>query len=295
MNSKNRFPTTALQTDPGSPAFFLQRFQGRKKAVSHGPHRHHFFEIVVIEEGTGTHILADGVVPAKRGDIFVISPGESHNPDGLDSTTHWILAFDGSFISRGCGIDRLPYSGLPGEIVLLGFARSPGASPIACELSEMNLQLWLSFFEMAQKEFAEKQLGYVERTHALLTLILIDIARLAAPTMTFSTGKNRAILVKFFAILEGHFRNRLNLNQLAKQLKLSSAYLTDLIRKETGKTAMDWLRSRRLSEGKLLLLETEKSIKEIAVDVGYSDSNLFIRHFRQDFGQSPNAWRESQS
>lgn len=295
MNPKNRVLATTLKAESGSPAFFIQRFQGRQEAVSHGPHCHRFFELVVIEDGKGSQTLENNWVTANKGDVFVLAPGETHNPDGLDSTTHWIIAFDGSFISRKCEANHLPYSGLPGEVVLLGFARPAGAAPVVFQLSDAALQFWLSLFQRARQELAEKKLGYIESTQALLSLILIELARLAAPQMSYSPGEHRAILASFFAVLEEHFRSRTNLKLLSKSLNLSAAYLTDLIRRETGRTAMEWLRVRRLSEAKFLLRETHKSIKEIATEVGYQDSSLLIRHFRQELGQSPKAWRDAQS
>src|SRR5690348_7783962 len=100
MNSKRRVPATILITEPETPPFFIRQFQGRNEAVSHGPHKHRFFELILIESGEGVHVVGGKSFTCRRGDIFVIQPGESHNPDGLNSTVHWIVGFEASFISR---------------------------------------------------------------------------------------------------------------------------------------------------------------------------------------------------
>ena len=56
---------------------------------------------------------------------------------------------------------------------------------------------------------------------------------------------------------------------------------------------MEWLRSRRISEAKFLLQESDQSVKEIAFEVGYQDSNLMIRHFKQETGVSPKVWKNA--
>jgi AraC family transcriptional activator of pobA len=176
---------------------------------------------------------------------------------------------------------------------LLGFARPTGAGPIHFELNKTQLSDWILTFKRVESELEKKAIGYVECTQALLSLILIDLARLTSPHMSYVRGESRAVLASFFAVLEQNFQSRTNLQKIAKSVKLSPSHLTDLVRKETGKTVMEWLKSRRISEAKLLLQESDQSVKEIAYAIGYSDSNLMIRHFKQETGVSPKAWKNA--
>ena len=103
---------------------------------------------------------------------------------------------------------------------------------------------------------------------------------------------NRSKLGSFFAVIEEKFRKPTDLKAISKSLKLSPAYLTDLVRKETGLTAMEWLQTRRIKESQILLRESQLAIKEISFEVGYRDPSLFIRHFSKQIGQSPALWRK---
>lgn len=68
-------------------------------------------------------------------------------------------------------------------------------------------------------------------------------------------------------------------------------YLTDLVRRETGRTVLNWILERRMAEARCLLLETARSVNQIAEAVGYLDTGYFIRLFRRSNGKTPQAWR----
>ncbi len=293
--SGKRAPTKSLKLETEEdPPFVLIRFEGRSKAYNTGPHRHRYFELVLIESGKGSQVLEGKTVPAEAGEVFVIAPGETHDPDLLDSTVHWVVAFDASFITRKFNSDRLLYSSLPSEVVLMSFARPNGPAPFGLRPDPEEFREWIGRLETAAREFTGRKVGYVEKMQALLSTILIDLARLAAPRLPFAAGPSRGNLGRFFAQLEDQFRKPTNLRKLAAGADLSPAYLTDLVKTETGKTAMEWLRTRRISEAQSLLREKTMAVKEVAYETGYRDVGLFIRHFSREVGQSPTAWQKTQ-
>jgi len=294
MRPNSKAPNTTLITEDKSPLFYVKRFEGRKYAVRFGPHRHRFLELVIIERGIGSQVIEGVKMEAHAGDVFIITPGETHDPDGLDPTTHWIVGFDLSFISHKIQHHDQLYSGLPSEVMLIPFTRPEGPGGHKVKLSEKLLVTWIKRLNEATEEFTNKKMGFGEYSQAILSQMLIDLARLTESRTPIPTHANRAKLGGFFAVLEEKFRKPTNLNILSKSLSLSSAYLTDLVRKETGKTAMEWLQERRINEAKQLLRETQSAIKEISYDVGYRDPGLFIRHFSRQVGHSPAQWRKMQ-
>lgn len=293
MKRPRKAPANTLITESGAPPFFVRRFVGRKEAPAHGTHSHRFLEVIVVESGCGSHALADRRDCVKAGDVFVIAPGEEHNPDGLDTTTHWVVAFDLSFISRSVQSNESLYSGLPAEVMLLGFARPNGPQGFHVALPEDMLAAWLERLRLLAGEFSRKELGYRETTYALLSLMLIDLARLAARDLPYTPGPGRSKIGQFFAVLEEEFRQPATLQTFARRLGSSSAYLTHLVKSETGKTVMEWLTTRRLSEAQRLLRESAAPVKSVSYDVGYRDPGLFNRHFTRQIGQSPAQWRET--
>ena len=77
----------------------------------------------------------------------------------------------------------------------------------------------------------------------------------------------------------------------ADQLHLSSNYFGDLIKKETGKTAQEYIQLRLMDIAKEKVLYTRKPVNEIANELGFKYPQHFSRMFKKSVGYSPNEYR----
>ena len=77
----------------------------------------------------------------------------------------------------------------------------------------------------------------------------------------------------------------------ASELNLSSSYFGDLIKKETGKTAQEYIQLKLINAAKELLFDINKPISEVAYDLGFKYPQHFTRLFKQKVGVSPNEYR----
>ena len=101
-------------------------------------------------------------------------------------------------------------------------------------------------------------------------------------------------LCEVFEFIELNYHQSIRLKEVAQAVGYSSAYLTDLVRILTGKTVNNWIIERRIAEASTLLLETNDSVDEIALKVGYQNINHFYCQFRDYYKNTPRAWREAQ-
>lgn len=83
----------------------------------------------------------------------------------------------------------------------------------------------------------------------------------------------------------------MSLDELAKRSGLSSSHFAALFRKAAGTSVIDYVKRLRSARARELLLTTNRSVTEIAVDVGYADPFYFSRQFRAVNGVSPKAFR----
>ncbi|NJL74519.1 MAG: helix-turn-helix transcriptional regulator, partial [Saprospiraceae bacterium] len=79
--------------------------------------------------------------------------------------------------------------------------------------------------------------------------------------------------------------------QCAEHLNLSPNYLSDLLRKETGKTTQDHIHYHLLEMAKDRLLGTDNSIQEIAYSLGFEYPHYFSNLFKKKIGMSPTEYR----
>ncbi len=94
-------------------------------------------------------------------------------------------------------------------------------------------------------------------------------------------------------VLVQTFQSPPTIFELAKTVNLTHTRLNQGFRQTFGKTVFEYLRFYRLERAKLLLLNTELSITEIAHETGFSDTSHFIRRFSKVFGVRPAAYRRS--
>ena len=71
----------------------------------------------------------------------------------------------------------------------------------------------------------------------------------------------------------------------------SRSHLTALVRRETGRTVLEWITERRLAEARRLLLDTDLSVERVALASGFSDAAYFTRRWRVAMRTTPHAWR----
>jgi AraC-like DNA-binding protein len=101
-------------------------------------------------------------------------------------------------------------------------------------------------------------------------------------------------LREVFNYIELNYHQNIGLKEVARAVGYNPAYLTDLVRKTTGKTVNNWIIERRIKEASTMLLETNYLIKEIALKLGYRDISHFHRQFRDYYKHTPQTWRETQ-
>ena len=104
---------------------------------------------------------------------------------------------------------------------------------------------------------------------------------------------------KFNSMLNSYFENGLmkekglpTVNFIASELNLSPRYLSDLLKQETGKTALDLIHVFLISEAKNLLTGANQSVSEIAYGLGFENPPYFSRLFRKEVGMSPNEFKK---
>ena len=109
---------------------------------------------------------------------------------------------------------------------------------------------------------------------------------------------NKDILVRFENLLSAYFKSDKaqtlglpSVTYCADQLHLSPNYFGDLIKKETGNTALDYIQSKLIDEAKGKIFDTNKSINDVASELGFKYQQHFTRLFKQKTGMTPNEYR----
>ena len=109
---------------------------------------------------------------------------------------------------------------------------------------------------------------------------------------------NKDILTRFEELLKNYYQSDLpktvglpTVSYCSSELNLSANYFGDLVKKETGKTAMEYIQEKVIDLAKERLFDQSKSVSEIAFEMGYKYPQHFTRLFKQRVGVSPQEYR----
>ncbi|MVT09283.1 helix-turn-helix domain-containing protein [Chitinophaga tropicalis] len=109
---------------------------------------------------------------------------------------------------------------------------------------------------------------------------------------------NKGILERFEYLLKGYFSSDRPQNEglpsvayFAEALHLSPNYFGDLVKKETGRSAQEYIQSKVIDLAKERVFDMNKSVSEIAYELGFKYPQHFTRLFKQKVGVTPNDYR----
>ena len=88
------------------------------------------------------------------------------------------------------------------------------------------------------------------------------------------------------------YHTNITLSDICSQFKRSPSYISHMFKKESSMNIREYCNSRKLEDAEKLLISTDMSITEIALDTGFGDSSYFIALFRKKYGISPLKYRK---
>lgn len=142
-------------------------------------------------------------------------------------------------------------------------------------------------------EAAQALPGYERACRSLLEVILIRLNRQRDAALSGESSDARSsrecALVRRY--IDNHFKENLNLDQLARLAHLNKYYLAHAFRREFGVSPINYLISRRIDESRFLLRETDHTLSLIAQILGFSSLSYFSQCFRRVEGVSPLEYR----
>lgn len=131
------------------------------------------------------------------------------------------------------------------------------------------------------------------RTTAYKVCRIIDrnlVRQTAAPS---SRSRNNEYFKAFMDALSHHYMQQRSVGFYAAQLHLTPKYLTTIIRRTTGRTAIEWIDDYVVLEAKNLLKYSSMSIQEVAYCLNFPNQSFFGKYFKNHTGMTPSAYRLS--
>ena len=169
----------------------------------------------------------------------------------------------------------------------------------ALHLSEEERQ---TVMDCLYKIEAELKHGIDKHSRRLITanigLLLDYCMRFYERQFTTREEVNKDIIVRFERLLDDYFDSEAPLQEglptvkyFADKVFLSANYFGDMIRKQTGQTASEYIQNKLIERAKESLLSTDKTTSEIAYGLGFQYPQHLSRMFKRVTGCTPNEFR----
>lgn len=220
-------------------------------------------------EGTGMLKVGEASYIQKRGSIFYLAPGVPHEyyPQESNWVTNW-LVFNGSYadkLMRNLGFSEFEYS------------------------AETDTAEYEKIFRRIITAAGEPVKGGETASVHLYEFII------AARGEMFSTAKEKAssgsVVDPAIIYINKNYVKSITLNYLSEMSGVSLQHFCRVFKAKTGMRPMEYVARKRITEAKILLINTDKSVAEIGLSVGYEDRNYFGMVFKKYEGVSPSEYR----
>lgn len=173
----------------------------------------------------------------------------------------------------------------------------------ALQLSAQEREIIVDCFEKIQIELGHAIDKHSKRLISKNIELLLDYCmRFYDRQFETRSESNKDVLMKFEYLLEEYLQNEQSRQQgiptvkyFADKICLSPNYFGDLVKKETGKTAQEYIQNKVISLAKEWILGTDKTVSQIAFDLGFQYSQHFNRIFKKNVGCTPNEFRKMQA
>ena len=147
--------------------------------------------------------------------------------------------------------------------------------------------------EKIYEEFQNLNHDNIEIVRSYLTIFLYEGKKLMNSGIIASHSANRfeELTIQFEQLIKKTEKKRQPLNYYADQLNISAVYLSECVKKATGKTAKQVITEYILLEAKALLRNSNQTISSIAFQIGFEDQSNFIKFFKKETRYTPRQFR----
>ncbi|MEU3459290.1 AraC family transcriptional regulator [Streptomyces sp. NPDC006733] len=246
------------------------------------PHRHTFYEIALVTRGRGTH-----VVDLVRQDLdppflYALVPGQVHHWEDGEDIAGWVLLFNEDFL--------LPHPG-DAEVIRRLSAR-PRLRPDREETARL-----LTLLAELDHEYRQADWGYISIVSSYLHILLLRALRMPDPAARADEagagGRAGELVDRFRLLITQPGPGLHSVEECARELRVSTSYMHDAVKRGTGRTPGQLIRARQILEAKRLIAGTNLTIRQVAAEVGFADPAYFSRFFRRETGVSPGDFRRA--
>jgi AraC family transcriptional regulator, transcriptional activator of pobA len=252
-----------------------------EKINQDAPHRHNYYEIIWVQEGSGICLIDLERLEISSSQIYCLTPGQLHQFKANQNLKGYVLSFVPDFLL------------MPEDNVTL-ISRQ---KYVSSRIINVNDGMKTEMDDLLQKMIREYDNFFLMRSEllkGLLKIFLIYLTRQYEPVIPYAEPPRRIELVnRFFSILDKKYMQHKMVAEYAEELSVSPNHLNEIVKKVSGFPASHHIRQRVLLEAKRLAAYSGASMKEIAYSLGFEDIAHFSKFFKNLSGLNFSSYKKT--
>lgn len=255
-------------------------------------HEHTFFEIVYIYDGSCKQTISNNKITLSTGDLCIIPPGIKHDISVFDDTSVILNCLVKKSTLHNIFFNFLNNANILSTFFLNNIYSESGNNYIIFHTGndhEIHRGFLYTYWEsINQTLYFDQMISY---TLLLIFGLLIRLYERSVelPVFTKKTDVQRFALLQF---IQDNYKN-ISLDDVAERFNYTPEYASKLIKKATGLTFTQILQQVRIEKAQVLLHDTNMTIANIANEVGYENTEHFIRTFKNKMHMTPTEYRRT--
>ena len=281
-----KIPTHRLQPVNGERAAPLVKLEltdevtYRQDQTFFSPHRKDYYVLLYVRKGSGRHWIDRVPYEFEPHAVFFTTPQQVHLKEEA-AITVVRLSISTEFLALQANQSLL-------KIPLF----SPRQTNHKLVLTRPEQQTVEELLDKLVREQEQRRAWQADMIYAYTHQLLFTLSRIYTDRYGEAIlSPDRTLYQRFQQCLEENYHQVHEVNGYADRLALSVSHLNTLIKEQSGKTVLEHIHERLMLEAKQILFHTERSVKEIAFELGFRDDAYFNRFFRRLTGQTPTAYR----
>tara|TARA_R110002049_G_scaffold252369_1_gene427635 strand:+ start:527 stop:1366 length:840 start_codon:yes stop_codon:yes gene_type:complete len=258
--------------------FSVSKVQFEKACTIEHHQQQNDYTIYWIQEGKGTYNIDFEKYTFNDNVLFFLSPGQVFTVENEHIKTAYKLSFKRDFYCIQTHDQEVACNG----ILFNNIYETPFVKP--CEKDTKKLSFIL---ESLIEEFQQNETAQYDMLQTYLKQFIINSVRVKQENHTIKEDTETRLFKDFSLLVEQNFKTLHSVTDYANRLGISPKSITKHFQKLGSKTPSQFIKNRILLEAKRLLIYTDKTVKEIAFELGFNDPAYFTRFFTKTILKSP--------
>jgi AraC family transcriptional regulator, L-rhamnose operon regulatory protein RhaS len=244
-------------------------------------HKHNFYELIFVQQGTGLHLLNNLSFRYQKNDLFLLTPDDAHEFEIEEKTKFIYLKFTEQVFWETLKTNKKSYWEEALKNVLSRFENTE-SSIVCCEKDKENI---LSLLKIMLYEFTNKALFNNEVVLELFGSVMAIItrnlnqAKLSTKGSGNATEKINRILT--YIRINAVDNDKMDIQNMASHFLMSANYISIFVKKHSGLSIRQHIIQAKLKSAEKLLKQNRFTINEIAYRLGFNDSSHFNKIFKK--------------